>query len=90
MNNGDKIFNLLEKVYIDLQKTNKELQKTKDEMRNGFIQVGERLDKVEKTVIRIENGHGQKLEALFDGYKQNSEKLDGIEAEVSKHEEIIM
>ena len=72
MNNEDKIFNLLEQVYIELQDT------------KG------RLGNVEKTVVRIENEHGQKLDALFDGYKQNSEKLDRIEAEVSKHEEIIM
>lgn len=44
---------------------------------------------IKKTVVRIENEHGEKLSALFDGYKQNSEKLDRIEEEVSKHEEII-
>lgn len=43
-----------------------------------------------ETVIKIENDHGQKLNALFDGYKLNSEKLDRIESEVSKHEEIIL
>lgn len=43
-----------------------------------------------EAVIRIENDHGQKLGALFDGYKLNSEKLDRIEEEVSKHEEIIL
>lgn len=45
---------------------------------------------VKKTVLKIENEHGEKLSALFDGYKQNSEKLDRIEEEVSKHEEIIL
>jgi hypothetical protein len=49
-----------------------------------------RLTNVEGIVIRIENDHGQKLGALFDGYKLNSEKLDRIEAEVAKHEEIIL
>ena len=43
-----------------------------------------------ETVIKIEKDHGQKLGALFDGYKLNSEKLDRIEAEVAKHEEIIL
>ena len=41
-------------------------------------------------VILIEQEHGKKLDALFDGYKQNSDKLDRIEEEVSKHEEIIV
>jgi len=44
----------------------------------------------QKIILKIENEHGQKLSALFDGYKQNSEKLDRIEAEVSRHEEFIL
>ncbi len=79
MNNEEKILNLLEKVYIDLQETKLDLKETKQD-----------LKEVKKTVLHIENDHGQKLSALFDGYKQNSDKLDRIEAEVSKHEEIIL
>ena len=45
---------------------------------------------IKGTVLKIEQDHGEKLEALFDGYKQNTEKLDRIEVEVSKHEEIIL
>jgi len=59
---------------------------TKDEM----ALVKDDLTSVRATVIRIENDHGQKLGALFDGYKLNSEKLDRIEAEVTKHDEIIL
>ena len=44
----------------------------------------------QKIVLKIENDHGKKLSALFDGYKQNSEKLDRIAAEVSRHEEFIL
>lgn len=46
--------------------------------------------KLENITIRIEQNHGQKLDALFDGYKQNASRLDRIEAEVTKQEEIIM
>lgn len=45
---------------------------------------------VKETVVGIENDHGLKLNALLDGYKLNSEKLEMIAAEVSKHEEIIL
>ena len=75
MNNEEMIFELMTKMY--------------NKMQNGFKIVNERLDKVEKSVINIENDHGKKLDALFDGYVQNSEKLTRIEKEVSKHEEII-
>ena len=47
--------------------------------------VKDRLTSVEGIVTRIEHDHGQKLGVLFDGHKLNSEKLDRIEAEVSKH-----
>ena len=43
-----------------------------------------------EAVIKIESDHGHKLGALFDGYKLNSEKLDRIETEVAKHEEVIL
>ncbi|MDD2503079.1 MAG: hypothetical protein PHG58_04380 [Clostridia bacterium] len=75
MNNEEMIFELMTKMY--------------NKMQNGFKIVNERLDKVEKSVVNIENDHGKKLDALFDGYVQNSEKLTRIEKEVSKHEEII-
>ena len=45
---------------------------------------------IHKIVIKIENEHGEKLSALFDGWKQNTEQLKRIEQEVSRHEEIIL
>lgn len=60
------------------------------ELKEGQKETGKRLDKIENIVTRIEQDHGQKLEALFDGYKQNAEKIDRIEIEVSKQEEIIL
>ena len=50
----------------------------------------DKVQKIENTVINIENDHGGKLKALFDGYVQNSEKLDRIEKEVSRQEEVIL
>jgi DNA anti-recombination protein RmuC len=54
------------------------------DMQKGFNQVNERIDKVEKTVLKIEQEHGEKLSALFDGYKQNSEKLECLDEKVDK------
>lgn len=82
MNNEDKLFELMSKMY--------------GEMQDGFKEVNKRIDGadneingIKKIVINIENDHGRKLDALFDGYKQNHEKLTRIEREVSKHEEMI-
>jgi len=89
LNNEEKILSLLEKMYIDFNKrfesNEKELACVKQNMATK-----DELASVKATVIRIENDHGQKLGALLDGYKLNSEKLDRIEAEVTKHDEIIL
>lgn len=76
-----------EDVYKEMHQGFKEVYK---EMSQGFEKVNLELQEVKNTVIRIENDHGQKLSALFDGYKQNSNKLGRMEAEISKHEEFII
>ena len=66
---------------------------TKDDLalvKDEIASAKDEIASVRATVARIENDHGQKLGALFDGYKLNSEKLDRIEAEVTKHDEIIL
>lgn len=61
-------------------------------MKQQFELVNKKLDKKsDKTdIVKLENDIVPKIQALFDGYKQNTEKLDRIEKEVSKQEEIIM
>lgn len=59
---------------------------TKDEL----AKVKDDLDFVKGTVVKIEIEHGQSLGALLDGHNLNAEKLDRIEKEVTKHEEIIL
>jgi primosomal protein N'' len=53
-------------------------------------EVKNRQGKVENIVTRIEQNHGQKLEALFDGYTQNNDRLDRIEKTLSSQEEFIL
>lgn len=43
-----------------------------------------------KTALIIENEIMPKIEVLFDGHIQNSDKLDRIEKEVSRQEEVIL
>lgn len=66
------------------------LTKDMTEVKDRLTGVEDRLTGVEGVVTRIENDHGQKLGALFDGQKLNSEKLDRIEAEVTRHDELIL
>ncbi len=75
------------KIYSDLDGKIVNINK---EMQEGFKEIREEIKGTKDKVIIIEQEHGKKLDALFDGYKQNSEKLDRIEKEVSRHEEIIL
>ena len=59
-------------------------------LNSKFDNLDKKVDSLEKQVAKIEVEHGNKLDALLDGYKQNSEKIARIEEEVTKHEEIII
>ena len=50
----------------------------------------QRFDGIDRKLAFIEQDHGKKLQALFDGYKQHSDQLDRIEEKVSEHEGIIV
>ncbi len=76
---------LLELIATQVNKLTKDVDELKANMATK-----QEMETVKSIVVRIENDHGQKLAALFDGQKMNSEKLDRIEKEVSRHEEIIM
>ncbi|ANX01397.1 hypothetical protein CSTERLE_07355 [Thermoclostridium stercorarium subsp. leptospartum DSM 9219] len=110
----DKIFDLLEKIYAEFSEFRKETNSRFDTLENRLDKVENRLDKVENRlgnvenrlntveghITRIENEHGQKLNALFDGYKQVYEtihefdkslahigsKLDNLSITVSTHD----
>ena len=87
---NEKIFELIEQMYSDLKKGHDDLIKEVKNNTEKIEIIENRLINVEKTVTKIENEHSQKLEALLDGYKQNSEQISTIENEVSKHEEVII
>ena len=77
---NEKLFELMEKMY--------------SEMKQGFTKVDTRLDgmdsrlsNVEKTVTKIEVEQGKKLQALFDGYKQNTDILERLENKVDEIEQ---
>ena len=93
---NEKIFELMEKMYADLKgdigAIKVKLTGVEDRLtgvEDRLTGVEGRLTGVENRLTYIENEHGRKLDALFDGYKQNSEKLTRIEAEVTKHQEVI-
>jgi len=80
---NEQLFEFMTKMYDEMQEEFKEVNLKVDNL-------GNEVKETKNKVIIIEQEHGKKLDALFDSYKQNSDKLDRIEEEVSRHEEIIL
>lgn len=66
------------------------LKEGQNKIENELASVKNEVSNVKSIALNIEQEHGKQLVTLFDGYKQNADKLDRIEQEVSKHEEIIL
>ncbi|HZK57175.1 MAG TPA: hypothetical protein VFD17_02600 [Clostridia bacterium] len=88
---NEQLFEFMTKMYSDLDgkigNLDEKIDDINKEMKEGFIEV---KSEIKKTNIKIDHEVMPKINALFDGYKQNSDKLSRIEEEVSKHEEIIL
>ncbi len=89
----DKTFELLEKMYVEFSEFRKETNVRFDNVENRLGNVENRLDSVEGHITRIENDHGKKLDALFDGYMQLAEgqqeiklQLNELFSRVEKHD----
>ena len=89
--------NDMQVVKGDIQILKNDMHGLQSEMQEGFREAyNERQEmkteirNVKETVIKIEAEQKQKFGALFDGYKQNTDILEKIENEVSKHEDIIL
>lgn len=85
---------------VDKLDKNIEFTKSIDDKLNKNIEFTKSIDeftkRIHNSVAVIEEEHGSKLGALFDGYKANSEKLDNIQHDISniysilnKHEDQI-
>lgn len=71
----DKMFELLEKMYIEMQEM-KQNMATKDD-----------LSKVAQSIVRLENKMDENHETLYDGYKLTYEKLTILEKKVDEIDE---
>jgi len=58
-------------------------------IKQELAEIKSEVDSVKAIVVRIENDHGQKLGALLNGYKLHSERLERLEKDVARHEEIL-
>ncbi len=69
------------------------LTKGQGSLHQEVAMLGKRQESLYQIVVMIEHEHGQKLDALFDGYRllketldDHTERLERIEAQVAIHE----
>lgn len=75
----DKIFNLLEKMYVEVQEM-KEKMVTKEELNN----VKGDINSINHSIVRIEDKLDNNHKALYDGYKQSIESITDIKGKIEK------
>ncbi|WP_238918325.1 hypothetical protein [Clostridium sp. YIM B02555] len=93
MADNDQMFDLLTKMYSEVQGIKSDvgymksdIGNMKSDISNMKSEINERFDNLEnvvrKTDMTIENEIKPKIDALFDGYKQNTELIFGLTTKV--------
>lgn len=79
---NDQMFDLLTKMYAEVQGVKSDINSMKSNISERFDKLDGRVDNLEsivrKTNVTIENEIKPKIDALFDGYKQNTEAIYGL------------
>lgn len=88
----DKIFDLLEKMYLEIQDvkenmaTKEELYGVKQELQGvkANMATKQELQGVKQDIIRMENKMDENHKALYDGYKQSIEGIHELKKDIEK------
>lgn len=88
--NVDERFEQVDQRFEQVDQRFEQVDQRFEQTDGKFRGINQRLDTLEKTVLRIENDHGEKLQALFDGQTQIIDRLDRIENEVTRHDEFLL
>ena len=96
MSNDEKIFNLMEKMYVEFSNRFEKLEQGQISLEQGqssleqgqkSLEQGQRS--LSQSLARIEHDHGEKLSVLFDGYKQHEVRFDRIDKRFDRLEKKI-
>ena len=80
----------IDRKVVGLETRMDNLETKVDNLDTRMDKMDSEIQEIKKTVINIENNHGEKLAALFDGYYQHTGMLERIKLEVSRQEEVIL
>lgn len=73
---NEKLFDLMTQMYSEMKDGFKTVTSRLDKVETRLDQVESRLNGVEKSTFVIEQDHGQKLQALFEGWETEKEQRE--------------
>ncbi len=76
----EKIFNLLEKMYIEVQ----DIKTNMTKMESNMTKMGGNITKIESNMTRMENDLKKDISALYDGYVQNTEQINRVNSKLDQ------
>ncbi|MGE4282248.1 MAG: hypothetical protein AB7G87_00865 [Clostridia bacterium] len=74
----DRLYDLLEKVYIELQEVKTDVKENQKHIKENEKHIKEN----QKHILRFEDNFSNKVSALFDAQSMTNERLDRIEQKV--------
>lgn len=77
----DKVFDLLEKVYIELQNTKTEFKSDIEDIKGDLNSINNRLTKIE---IKMENEVKNKLDLLYEPQVDTNIRLDSLDKKMDE------
>lgn len=80
----------LESGQSKLEDGQAKLESGQAKLESGQSNLATEIADVKAIAMHIENDHGRQLGLLVDGHMQNADKLSRIEAEITRHEEVIL
>lgn len=85
----DKIFELMTKMYGEMQQGFSNMNNRLEKLESKVDSIDERLMKVENKVTVMEDENKLRFNALFDGYKHNTEVLYGLETDIKNLTKVV-
>lgn len=89
----DKLYELVEKMYVEMQKGFNQVDKKIEQTNKRIDNLENGVNDINKTVLKIEQNHGEQLFAFFDGHgsitqtlADHTDRLQRIEEKSETHD----
>lgn len=78
----DKVYNLMEKMYIEFSDFKNEMTEFKNDMTQFKKETHSNFIRIERNQVKLENDLSEKFGILSDAQKMTNERLDKLDAKV--------